>query len=336
MKHQYGDNPTPVEQRFEKPGFEINPNPKAPIWYSYREAQILHPWVADNQYLTTGYMPPTDSFVKAATMLLSLSNQWANFWSHFLGLFIGLAYMIYGWYTQMAFATWEAQTAYIAFCFGGLYCMTASSCFHGFGHMKWSIFHFTLTCDFTGIAILISTSYLPMLWNMLACWADMRTWYLGILVFMTSAQIIAPFMVSIISDKNIVLRVILYSSVAVFGFVPSFHVLMLVGYEQIGHVCDGLFTMYGLYGVGVLLYVMRWPEKLSPGTFDYIGHSHSLFHVCIALAVYQHTWNVLQAHAWGLDHDDPWECHDLKSIPMKTFSEAACGIPWISPLCFSS
>lgn len=38
---------------------------------------------------------------------------------------------------------------------------------------------------------------------------------------------------------------------------------------------------------GSLLYSTHWPEKMSPGTFDLIGHSHNLLHVLSIYATYQ-------------------------------------------------
>uniref|UniRef100_A0A2K5HSU6 Progestin and adipoQ receptor family member 5 n=1 Tax=Colobus angolensis palliatus TaxID=336983 RepID=A0A2K5HSU6_COLAP len=34
------------------------------------------------------------------------------------------------------------------------------------------------------------------------------------------------------------------------------------------------------------LYSAHLPERLAPGRFDYIGHSHQLFHVCVILATH--------------------------------------------------
>jgi adiponectin receptor len=43
-----------------------------------------------------------------------------------------------------------------------------------------------------------------------------------------------------------------------------------------------------MYVIGALLYMARIPERLSPGTFDYFGASHQIFHVLILLAAASH------------------------------------------------
>jgi adiponectin receptor len=42
--------------------------------------------------------------------------------------------------------------------------------------------------------------------------------------------------------------------------------------------------MFGSYGIGFLFFVTRFPERLFPGTFDYIGTSHQIWHVFVWIA----------------------------------------------------
>ena len=41
-----------------------------------------------------------------------------------------------------------------------------------------------------------------------------------------------------------------------------------------------------LYVVGALALATKLPERLSPGTFDFVGHSHQVMHICVALGGY--------------------------------------------------
>lgn len=43
-----------------------------------------------------------------------------------------------------------------------------------------------------------------------------------------------------------------------------------------------------LYIFGAFLYGSKIPERLSPGTFDYIGQSHQIFHVLVLAAAFLH------------------------------------------------
>ncbi|KAL8492056.1 hypothetical protein ACS0TY_023613 [Phlomoides rotata] len=44
-----------------------------------------------------------------------------------------------------------------------------------------------------------------------------------------------------------------------------------------------------MYGVGVVFYVTRIPERWRPGVFDVVGHSHQIFHVFVVAAVLPHS-----------------------------------------------
>lgn len=52
------------------------------------------------------------------------------------------------------------------------------------------------------------------------------------------------------------------------------------------------------YIFGALLYAARIPEKLSPGTFDYFGSSHQIFH-CFVLAGAGFQYAALRGMVWG-------------------------------------
>ena len=50
-----------------------------------------------------------------------------------------------------------------------------------------------------------------------------------------------------------------------------------------------------LYIVGAVIYAKRIPEKYYPHTFDVVGASHQIFHVCVVLAGITHAIGVLKA-----------------------------------------
>merc|ERR1719494_913571 len=50
-----------------------------------------------------------------------------------------------------------------------------------------------------------------------------------------------------------------------------------------------------IYFAGALLYGLKIPERLAPRSFDYIGNSHNLMHVCTALGTIQIHYLLLAA-----------------------------------------
>ncbi len=53
-----------------------------------------------------------------------------------------------------------------------------------------------------------------------------------------------------------------------------------------------------LYIGGAVLYALHIPERFWPGEFNFIGHSHFLFHCCVVAAALVHYWNVAAGNDW--------------------------------------
>ncbi|XP_032872443.1 membrane progestin receptor delta-like, partial [Amblyraja radiata] len=78
------------------------------------------------------------------------------------------------------------------------------------------------------------------------------------------------------------LRLIAFAYPFLFDNVPLFHRLFLCWGDDCSHnasvpthYCHLLFAFLTCF-----LFASHLPERLAPGCFDYIGHSHQLFHIC--------------------------------------------------------
>lgn len=43
---------------------------------------------------------------------------------------------------------------------------------------------------------------------------------------------------------------------------------------------------YLSYGLGVVVYISRFPERFWPGTFDIFGSSHQIWHIFVLMGAY--------------------------------------------------
>ena len=50
------------------------------------------------------------------------------------------------------------------------------------------------------------------------------------------------------------------------------------------------------YVVGALFYILRIPEKIFPGKFDFFGASHQIFHVLVFFGAFFHFIGSLDAY----------------------------------------
>lgn len=77
----------------------------------------------------------------------------------------------------------------------------------------------------------------------------------------------------------------------------SFAPLRLRRRVQTTVLVTGSAVTLALYTLGFSLYLTGWPEAKWPGRVNLIGHSHQLFHVCVALAVA--TWYLTMSSVYS-------------------------------------
>jgi adiponectin receptor len=50
------------------------------------------------------------------------------------------------------------------------------------------------------------------------------------------------------------------------------------------------------YLIGVGIYIARVPERFFPGKFDFIGHSHNIWHIFVVTAAIFHYFACLEVY----------------------------------------
>ncbi|KAJ6435586.1 hypothetical protein OIU84_000730 [Salix udensis] len=79
------------------------------------------------------------------------------------------------------------------------------------------------------------------------------------------------------------------TSITVLGVIPAAHAVVLHwGHPHIFVSLGYELVMAIFYTAGVGFYITRIPERLKPGAFDIVGHSHQIFHVFVVLAALSH------------------------------------------------
>ena len=73
------------------------------------------------------------------------------------------------------------------------------------------------------------------------------------------------------------------------GLVPIIHKLVAFSDRPEAILSTGYELLMGtFYGIGVVVYATRVPERWKPGKFDLVGNSHQLFHVLVVAGAYTH------------------------------------------------
>ncbi|CAA7393622.1 unnamed protein product [Spirodela intermedia] len=176
---------------------------------------------------------------------------------------------------------------FFAFLCGAMFCLLTSSACHLLSCHSEHTSYVMLRLDYAGISALIVTSIFPQVYYTFACEPFYQTVYtagittLGVLTVLVS---LIPFFET---PEFRIVRSLVFVCMALSGWGPIVHKLMLFGNRPEALLTTLYeFLMNSCYGIGVVIYATRVPERWSPGKFDLIGHSHQLFHVLVIAGAY--------------------------------------------------
>ncbi|KAH6872717.1 hemolysin-III related-domain-containing protein [Alternaria rosae] len=229
-------------------------------------------WLQDNDFIISGHPMPTYSYKKSFRLWRCLHMETMNIWTHLLG---STAFIVLNLTTGDKFAFGVSLSA-AALCFG------LSTTFHTPRSHSYNIHHSWGRFDIFGICLLALGGGVSATYYAARCDpVDQRLYWC-----LSGGAAIAAAAVLFDSggggNKMRTLRGGTFGALALAALLPIFHGTGKLGWShacfEIGaqwYLAEGLVLF-----VGVSCFVGRFPERLSPGSFDIWGHSHQLHHVC--------------------------------------------------------
>lgn len=178
-----------------------------------------------------------------------------------------------------------------------LVCTLFSTVYHLLSPMGPEIARKLLCLDFAGITVLVAGSFFPFIHYAFFCEPSWALFWLTGIVSLAAVVCISTFTPWFAKSEYRGVRFVMFGSLAAFAVFPILHLLWKHGFasENVGAWMPGMIRMFGLYGLGGVIYTLRIPERFSPGRFDVWAHSHQIFHICVVAAAY--TWYL---HMQGL------------------------------------
>ncbi|KAM8893476.1 membrane progestin receptor gamma-B [Spinachia spinachia] len=290
------------------------------------------PKVFHEDSIISGYRHPRSSATDCILSLFQLTNETVNIWTHFLPTWYFLWEVVSVVSVQ---APWQDSFIWPLVIFLLTCCIypLASSCAHTFSSMSARARHICFFFDYAalsfyslGSAIVYSAYVFPDKWVN----GFFHRWYVSMAVFNTIicsgmacySRLGLPFVQynhDVVKRFNEIqspkfskcLRVFAFAYPYMFDHIPLFYrVFLCVGEGctdndtnvlHCSHIAFALLTGF--------LFATHLPERLAPGSFDYIGHSHQLFHVCGILGTHFQMKAVAQdmgtRRPWLLEHSMP-------------------------------
>ncbi|XP_053319570.1 membrane progestin receptor gamma isoform X2 [Spea bombifrons] len=252
------------------------------------------PRVFHEDSIICGYRCPQSSATACILSLFQMTNETINIWTHFIPIWYFLWKML-----SMLFShdflhdpfLWPLLVFILSCCIYPL----ASTCAHTFSIMSTKARHICFFFDYgalslygLGSAIAYSAYVFPDRWVN----STFHHWFVSCAVvntvICTGMSCYSRFPEEAHPRISKVLRTAAFGYPYLFDSIPVFYRLFLCSGEDctdngtfalhVGHTILAFLTAF--------LFATHLPERLAPGRFDYVGHSHQLFHVCAILGTY--------------------------------------------------
>jgi adiponectin receptor len=283
-------------------------SPLAPIANTYKKLvctfRELPAWAQDNIYIHTGYRIPTNSYYECYKSLFYFHNESGNVYSHLVGAitFIVLAFTTSYYLAQhsedlgelVKTSDWVVIYTFIG---GAIACLLCSALFHLFCSHSEDVSKIWNRCDYFGIILLIIGSYIPATYYCFFCDEFWKGVYLGMIGILGAGTTVVCFVDKFRTPAYRKVRTSIFIFLGLSGLIPITHSLVRDGYVKFSSspLISWLLGMAVFYLVGAFIYAYRIPERWFPGKFDYLFHSHQIFHVFVLTAAIFHYVGVIKA-----------------------------------------
>ncbi|KAF2185076.1 HlyIII-domain-containing protein [Zopfia rhizophila CBS 207.26] len=220
---------------------------------------------------------------------LRLSNESFNIWSHLFGVFSVLYLALYHYPSHPIYARSSSTDNLII----GIYFMAATLC------LSCSVFwhtmkchcnrHFMMNCasvDLSGVTIMISAMNVVTQYTAFYCSPSTQRLYLTLTCLTATASLLIGWSPKIRHPDLAWVRVIAFTLLGVVGLLPMAHLGIVRGwgwawtfYRSVwGRVVAPIFS-------GAWIYAGKVPERWYPGKFDFLGHSHNVWHLAVLMTI---------------------------------------------------
>ncbi|KAI0015769.1 mPR-like GPCR protein [Xylariomycetidae sp. FL0641] len=260
----------------------------------------LPTWYADNPFIKAGYRPVLRSTGACLHSIAHVHNETLNIWTHAVpaaALLLGEAYVLA--FLARAYPHLEPAGFIVvaALLLAGGICFSVSAGYHTLLCHSKEVESLWLRFDLVGIVILILGSFVSGIYVEFWCEYGLRRIYwamTGSLACVTVIIMLAP---CFQGPRWRSFRLIAFVVTGFAGIAPIAHGIHMFGFAAMArqsglpyYIAEG-----AIFLLSAVVYAVRFPECLSPGTFDIYGSSHQIFHVLVVIASIVHLVGVLRA-----------------------------------------
>lgn len=256
----------------------------------------LPEWMKDNEFITAFHRPEFQSCYTCLASIFRIHAETGNIWTHLLGAIAFLAFTIYYLFLPSVnfVSPFEEKTVVICFFLSAFVCLAFSTVFHTFGCHSPNVCLFCGRLDYTGIAVLITGSFLPWVYYSFYCQPLTKYIYMALMFSFGVVCTVISMGKTFQSPAFRSYRAVLFVIFGLCGVIPCVHTVISKGVAH--SFTDGqmhwLIIMGAMYITGAIFFMTRFPECKWPGKFNLILQSHQIFHVFVVAAALLQTYAI--------------------------------------------
>lgn len=245
----------------------------------------------------SGYRPEVSSWTECCHSLFTKNNETINFWTHFLP-----ALFLIGWTVQLA-DTWRHDSyaqSYLVYMMTAILYPLMSAMAHGFSSLSHRARAIAFFLDYASISfyafgsgLLYRAYVLPDQWME----PFITRLFLAGCAFLSLASTLMTcvsraFVRDILAQR--LMRLAAFTLPYIWVSVPLFYRLFDCWFtlDELTTCPTGQSLPASRFHLSQIVlallasfcYASHLPERILPGKFDYIGHSHNLLHICGVMA----------------------------------------------------
>lgn len=237
-----------------------------------------------NPYIRCGYR----AYLSATDCMRSVvlwSNEFLNVWSHVFTFFVFVFLLMYDQFCNLPRYN-SMMTDHIVFLIFHIccqICMLFSSAYHTFNcHLKYAVVQSWLSADLAGITAAILGCYAIGLYYGFYCHEQLRALYMCLCSMVICISMVMMLNPKYSSEEWQGIRVTHLTLICLMGFCPIFNWFYVAPTYEMKFILPRIIKFYLILGAAMFFYLFKFPERCLPGRFDFIGQSHTIWHLLIS------------------------------------------------------
>ncbi|ORY45072.1 HlyIII-domain-containing protein [Rhizoclosmatium globosum] len=252
-------------------------------------------WYQHEYFIWTGYRPITGSTWDCLYSITYLHNETGNIWTHGLGALIFILLTGYTWghlfrEDGLTGVNWRDHLIALELHIGVISCLFFSAVFHTMCCHSQTVHRSCLKADYVGIVLHIGGCFVASIYYCFYCEKTLQTIYLSLIISFGAAVIFTNVSKRFMKREYARLRLGFFIGFGFWGIIPIIHSCLIHSFQftQRSIGLNYIFIVALFDFGGAMIVNFRIPERFIPGSFDYIGQSHQIMHICIVLGAITH------------------------------------------------